>query len=537
MGSILCASKKLKTFKHMNNRVKKFTIVLAAFILFISCESRKEKSIVAWPMGVKYEVFVLSFADGNGDGKGDLKGLTSKLDYLHDLGVNGIWMMPIMQSPSYHKYDITNYRSIDPAYGTFDDFKKLVREAHKRDIKIILDLVINHTSVDHPWFQSAVKGKDSPYYDYYVWAEKDSIRKQLNEKKVLFDTDNLSQWHAVNNDTAREQYYGFFSDVMPDLNFANERLKEDITEIGRFWLQDMKVDGFRLDAARYIYPEDKAADSHAYWIEFRDKMREIKPDVYLVGEVWADYKSAAPYVKGLPAVFNFDMCFAITKAINSGKDSIGLVNKYKAINDYYKSLNPDYVDATFLRNHDQARILSELDNDKNKARLAASILLTLPGTPYIYYGEEIGMIGQKPDEYCREPFIWDVHENDPLQTTWETPRFSTDQTVVPLHKQKDDKNSIYEFYKQYIHYRNSSEALTYGSIERVNIQMKQVICFTRKYDEDELLILHNLSLGDVVVSLKDIDTKFDAIDYTTTGTAKLHDGQLTLPAYSTVILK
>jgi alpha-amylase len=512
-------------------------IVLAAFILFISCESRKVKPIAAWPMGVKYEVFVLSFADGNGDGKGDLKGLTAKLDYLHDLGVNGIWLLPIMQSPSYHKYDVVNYRSIDPAYGTFDDFKKLVKEAHKRNIKIILDLVINHTSVEHPWFQSAVKGKDSPFRDYYVWAKKDSIRKQISEKKIIFDTDNISQWHAVNGDTINDQYYGFFSSSMPDLNFDNKKLRADIIEIGRFWLQDMKVDGFRLDAAKYIFPEDRAADSHAYWTEFGEAMKSIKPDVYLVGEVWADYKTAAPYLKGLPSVFNFDMCFAITNAINSGRDSIGLVEKYRAINDYYKFVTNEYIDATFLRNHDQPRILSELGNDKNKAKLAASILLTLPGTPYVYYGEEIGMIGQKPDEYCREPFIWDVHETDPLQTTWEIPRFSTDQTVVPISKQKDDKNSMYNFYKRYIHYRNSSEALTNGSIEGINVEAKEVISFIRKGNDDESLVLHNLSAADAVVSLKHIDAKFDAIDFTTTGAAKLHDGELTLPAYSTVILK
>jgi alpha-amylase len=521
----------------MNLILKKTAFVLVVFILFVSCGSKHTKSVATWPQGVKYEVFVLSFADGDGDGKGDFKGLTSKLDYLKDLGINGIWMMPIMPSPTYHKYDVTDYKGINPEYGTVDDFKKFVEEAHKRDIKIIVDLILNHTGSDHPWFQSALKSKDSPYRDYYVWANKDSIRQQIAKKITTFDSDNITQWHAPNGDTLSEHYYGFFWGGMPDLNFDNPKVKEEFKEIGRYWLQDMQVDGFRLDAARHIFPEDRAADNHEFWIEFRKEMEKIKPDVYLVGEVWSDSKTVAPYLKGLPALFNFDMGYAIANVVNAGKDSLGLVKKYKEISDFYKSVTNEYIDATFLRNHDQARILSELGNDQNKARLAASILLTLPGTPYIYYGEEIGMLGKKPDEYCREPFIWDVDKKDPIQTHWETPRFSTDQTIVPFSKQKDDQNSIYNFYKDFIHYRNSSNALTYGDIFKSRIDREEVVSFVRKQNEDEVLVLHNVSASEISISLKDIDPKFDAIDYTTRGGAKLRDGEIILPAYSSVILK
>ncbi len=511
------------------------TLLLLA-LLFVACEPKQKNESVAWPNGVKYEVFVLSFADGNGDGKGDFKGLTSKLDYLQDLGVNGIWLMPIMNSPTYHKYDVTDYKSINPEYGTVDEFKKFVEEAHSRNIKIVVDLILNHTGSDHPWFQSAMKGKDSAYRDYYVWAKKDSIRQQMSKKTTSFDSDNITQWHAVNGDTLAEHYYGFFWGGMPDLNFDNPKVRDEFKDIGKFWLQDMNVDGFRLDAAKHIYPDDRAEDNHAFWIEFRKEMEKIKPDVYLVGEVWSSSKVVAPYLKGLPALFNFDMGYAITRVVNEGKDTIGLINKYKEISDFYKTITSDYLDATFLRKHDQNRILNDVGGDLAKAKIAAGILLTLPGTPYLYYGEEIGMLGTKPDEFIREPFIWDVDKKDMMQTSWEVPKFSTTETVQPLSKQKDDTNSMYQFYKKLIHYRNGSKALTLGEIENSNLNITEVVSFIRKYNDEEVLVLNNVSDVEVTVKLLEGNVKFDAIDYASNGAAKLQDGALVLPAYSTVIL-
>jgi glycosidase len=230
------------------------------------------------------------------------------------------------------------------------------------------------------------------------------------------------------------------------------------------------------------------------------------------------------------------MGYAIANVVNAGKDSLGLVKKYKEISDYYKSVTNEYIDATFLRNHDQPRILSEFGSNKDKARVAAGILLTLPGTPYLYYGEEIGMVGQKPDEYCREPFIWDVDKKDTMQTSWETPRFSTEQTVVPFSLQKDDPNSMYNFYKRFIHYRNTSDALTSGVIDNSDIELSQVVSFIRKHGEHEVLVFHNVSDAEVTVPLNDAE-KFDAIDFTTSDAVKLHDGELVLPAYASVILK
>ena len=502
--------------------------------MLFSCgnEGMKER----WPYGVNYEVFVLSFADSNGDGKGDLQGLTAKLDHLVDLGVGGVWLMPIMPSPSYHKYDVSNYKGIDPDYGTTEDFKKFVDEAHKRGIQVIIDLILNHTGSDHPWFKEALKGKDNPYRNYYVWADKDSIAEEISKKATSLDSDNITQWHPVNGDTLEEHYYGFFYAGMPDLNFDNPKVREEFVDIGKFWLNEMNVDGFRLDAAKHIFPTDRAKDNHAFWIWFRTEMEKIKPEVYLVGEVWSKAEEVAPYLRGLPALFNFDMGYAIASVVKAGTDTINLVKRYKEINDYYRSVTPNYIDATFLKNHDQNRILSELGDDEAKARVGASILFTLPGTPYVYYGEEIGMKGLKPDEYIREPFLWDEDRKDPMQTTWEVPKYSTDKTVVPLRKQKEDPNSVFNFYKKWISYRNANEILTLGELSTTPFQIDEVVSMVRTLGDKKLLALHNLSDVEVTVPLSEVG-EFTKIDFAPQDGVILSGHQIILPAHSSAVLK
>jgi alpha-amylase len=501
-------------------------------VLVVSCTP---EPVNHWPNGVNYEVFVLAFADGNGDGKGDFKGLTSKLDYFSELGIGGLWLMPIMNSPSYHKYDVTDYKSINPDYGTTDDFRKFIDEAHKRNIRVLVDLILNHTGSDHPWFQAAIKDKKSKYRNYYVWAKKDSIRDQIAKKQISFDSDNITQWHAVNGDTISEQYYGFFWSGMPDLNFDNPDVRAEFVDIGKFWLNDMKVDGFRLDAAKHIYPTDQAPKNHEFWVWFRNEMQKVKPDVYLVGEVWSKAEDVAPYLKGIPALFNFDLGYAITGAVQAGRDTTGLIREYKEIIDFYNRSTSDYIDATFLKNHDQNRILSELNGDEQKARMAASILMTLPGTPYIYYGEEIGMKGMKPDEFIREPFIWDKDHKDPAQTTWEDPRYSTEKTVVPFAVQKSDKKSMYNFYRDWIEYRNDSQPLTYGSIELAPMEMNEVVMFFRVKDNEKLFVLHNISDVEVTVPI-DLDELY-RLDYATNPAVEARETEIVLPAFSTAILK
>lgn len=518
--------------------MRKINIWLSLLVcLFVLSCSKKSENVARWPYGVNYEVFVRSFADSNGDGIGDFNGLTAKLDYLKELGVGGIWLMPIMPSPTYHKYDVVDYKAVDPEYGSQEDFQRLVEEAHKRGIRILVDLIVNHTGSDHTWFKSAIESKESPYRDYYVWANKDSIREQISKKSTSLDSDNITQWHPVKGDTTSEHYYGFFWGGMPDLNLDNPKVRQEFVEIGKYWLGEMKVDGFRLDAAKHIFPTERATDNHAFWIWFREEMQKINPEVYLVGEVWSKAEDVAPYLKGLPALFNFDMGYAITSVVQAGQDTISLISKYKEINDFYNQSTNEFIDATFLKNHDQNRILSELNGNQDKARVAAGILFTLPGTPYVYYGEEIGMLGVKPDEYIREPFIWNYDAIDTTQTTWEAPKFSTDETVTPLSKQKDDAASLYQFYKKFIQYRNSSPVLTYGSIDSAPVNIREVVSFIREKDGAMRLVLHNVSDVEVTITLTDALADYKTIEFDSYNSASINNNEVRLPAHASVILK
>ncbi|HNP95527.1 MAG TPA: alpha-amylase family glycosyl hydrolase [Cyclobacteriaceae bacterium] len=524
----------------VTDKVRLFYSTLSFLIIMTlanGCNSSDQHKVVTWPHGVYYEIFVQSFYDSNGDGIGDINGLTQKLDYIQDLGVNGVWLMPIMPSPSYHKYDVTDYKGIHPDYGTVEDFKKFVDEAHKRDLKVIIDLIMNHCSMRHPWFVDAVENPKGPYRDYFLWADKDSIANEIAKKTTTLDSDNITQWHAVEGDEKGEHYYGFFNRDMPDLNFDNPAVRKEFVEIGRYWFEDMKVDGFRLDAAKHIYPDDRAPDNHAFWAWFRGEMEKIKPDVYMVGEVWSPAEEVAPYLKGIPALFNFDLGVAIINAVNAEKDTNNLVKTYKTIADYYHGVTPEYLDATFLTNHDQNRIMSVLGNDPKKMRVAVALLMTLPGTPYIYYGEELGMLGMKPDEHIREPFVWDKGNAVAGQASWITPEYSTDQTISPLSIQTADEGSLYNYYKNWIRLRNTSRALSYGELNYSDIKKKEIISFVREMENESDLIIHNISNKTASVKLPEPMKRYSSIYYQSDTKATIIDGQCTLPPYSTVILQ
>ncbi len=497
-----------------------------------ACKAQKTTNVSQWPRGVTYEIFVQSFADSDGDGIGDINGMTSKLDYLQALGIEGIWLMPINPSGSYHKYDVTNYYDIHPDYGTIADFKRFISEAHKRNIKVVMDLVINHSSSMHPWFIDAKSNVDSPFRDYYVWTHKDDPQTKTEGKIIAGDSGNRNRWNKI--DGADYLFYSYFGRNMPDLNYDNPKLREEMFKVGRFWLNDIKVDGFRLDAARHIFPDNRPTDNHNFWVYFREEMLKANKDVYLVGEVWAPADVVGPYMKGLPALFNFDMGFAITKAVNEENQGT-VVADHQKIRDFYQTINPDYVDATFLTNHDQVRIMTAVNNNVEKAKMAAALLLTLPGAPYLYYGEEIGMRGDKPDQNIREPFIWDAKDVDLFRPRWMEPKFSTNATVMAVAKQRKDKNSIYSHYKNFIALRNASDALTYGSLESVNLGKEAVCAFTRATNAENLLVLHNLSGQAQEVVLSEY-IQYKKIYYAVGKTAVIN-GKIVLPPYSSVILQ
>jgi glycosidase len=503
-----------------------FTFTILIFLSSGAGIYAQENKASKWPHAVTYEIFVQSFADSNHDGIGDFKGMTSKLDYLSDLGVEAVWLMPINPSSTYHKYNVNDYYDVHPDYGTLQDFRLFVDEAHKRGIHVIIDLVINHSGTGNLWFKEALKDEHIKYWDYYVWAHKDDpqVLPPAGQKR--------SNWYPVKG--SDYLYFAHFGSNMPDLNYDNPKLRQEIFNIGKFWLKEINVDGFRLDAARHIFPDNRQTDMHIWWEYFLKEMRKIKPEVYIVGEVWTDVKVAAPYLKGIPALFNFDLAGAIIKAVNDEKGA-QLAATHKEILDAYKSVNPEYIDNTFLTNHDQDRILSSVNGNTGKAKLAAAILFTLPGSPYIYYGEEIGMKGKKPDPYIREPFLWDERSKDDSRTTWEAPRYSSDTTVIPLALQQSDENSLFNHYKRLIKLRNTSSALTSGAIVPVAIPDPSICAFIRADTDQSLLVLHNLSGTKKAVRLPSNLAGYKLVYYSNNN-GMMKERLAEMPGYSTIIL-
>ena len=490
-----------------------------------------------------YELFVRAFSDSNKDGIGDLNGVTQKLDYLSYLGISAIWLMPINPSPTYHKYDITDYYAIDRDYGTLADFRRLIDEAHQRGIAVLMDLVIHHTSIKHHWFQEAAKGPDNPYRAFYKWMLPAEIkRRKLATRDITADSNERSPWHNVpGTDTrnpATEKYYGMFWSGMPDLNFDHQPLREEIYKIVRYWLTDVGVDGFRLDAARHLYREAEEPKNHQFWEEFGQVVQAAKPGAYLVGEVWTRPNKVAPYFRGLQANFNFDLALELEAIIQQGHDENDVMAFLHETQAAYGEVNDRFIDALILSNHDQNRIGSLLKGDLNKLKIAANLLLTLPGNPYLYYGEEIGMLGLKPDEHIREPFIWNVGKKDPDRARWMHARCSTSRTVRPLAQQELDPNSLFQHYKRLIAFRNSHPILNdnRSRLQLSGVRQKGIVAFGRQNEHGTAWMLQNLTKSPINVVLSAAEQAVEQAQLHTVPGTLLADGRLMLPAFGLAVL-
>ncbi|MBU0705392.1 MAG: DUF3459 domain-containing protein [Chloroflexi bacterium] len=444
-----------------------------------------------WNDAVFYEIFVRSFYDSNGDGVGDLNGLIEKLDYLNDgdptttddLGVTGLWLMPISQSPSYHGYDVSDYFTVDDEYGDNEDFCRLMEEAHKRGIRVIVDLVLNHTSSQHPWFQSARDDVDGPYRDFYVWSEEDPGYKSPWGTRA---------WHR----SSSGYYYGLFWEGMPDLNYDNPAVTTEMEKVIRFWLEDMGADGFRLDAVKHLIEEGRTQENtpatHEWLRGFYVFYKGINPDAMSVGEVWSPTVEVVKYIGDqLDLAFEFDTAQAILKSAKFEDRNYILRAHHLSTKRY-----PPNQFATLLTNHDQERVMSELNEDVNWAKTAASLLLTGPGVPFLYYGEEIGHVGGKPDENIRTLMQWSAGDNAGFTTkpaAWRAPQLN--YRKVNVAAQTDDPDSLLNHYRRLIHTRNTHAALRVGDWREVEVEDKRLYAFLRHSpgNGETLLVLINLS--------------------------------------------
>ena len=457
-----------------------------------------------WVRGaVFYEVFVRSFADSNGDGIGDFDGLVSRLDYLNDgdpnttsdLGVDALWLMPVFKSPSYHGYDVTDYEHVHPDYGGDAGLDRLIAEAHRRGIKVIVDFVMNHTSDQHPWFTESASSPSSAKRDWYVWRTDDPGWRQP------FGGRNPT-WHRKGD----AFYYGIFWGGMPDLNFRSPAVRAEMQRLSSMWLK-RGLDGFRLDATRHLVETgpgeglNDAPETHAFLSELSAAVRREKPEAVLVGENWtttaaiAKYYGSASQITGgdqLPMNFNFPLADAIVKGAGQG-DATGITSVLTEMASLYPA---GVIDAPFLTNHDMPRVATQLGSDPAKLRLAAAILLTLPGAPFIYYGEELGLQNGPggEDEHKRTPMPWDATPTGGFTTgkPWFRPAPGGDRANVLA--QKGEPGSLLSRYRDLTRLRRSSAGLRKGGIEVLAPKSPQpaVLAFLRRSGTETVLVVHNL---------------------------------------------
>ena len=497
-----------------------------------------------------YEIFVASFYDSDGDGMGDLQGLIEKLDYINDgdpdtdtdLGCTGIWLMPISPSPSYHKYDVTDYKEIDEAYGTLDDYKELVEECHKRGINVIIDLVMNHSSVAHPWFKEAKEylnnlpeGQepnvaDCKYIDYYTFT-----KEQVSSK-----------YYAVGS--SGYYYNGEFSQMMPDLNLENEDVRKEFEDIVDFWL-DLGTDGFRLDAAKEYYSGD--ADRCVGVLDwFNSYVKSKDEDAYIVAETWTPDNER--YVEsGIDSAFDFGNSQnngAIIMGARGTESYYGgqyvadtFESEMLALKDYSDSA----IEATFIGNHDIDRVTPLLAYDEDAVKLAHGLLCMTNGCPFIYYGDEIGLGGTGADENKRSPMLWTSDEKAEGMTTGPINMNKTEviNKFDPVDVQSVDEYSILSYTKQAIKLRNIFPEIARGEIELLDddIDDEFIMAMKKTYNDSQIIILANTSADEyktVTLSREELGyTDIEGVLTVNSQMPKQKDDTIGLPPRSIVILK
>jgi glycosidase len=486
-----------------------------------------------------YQIFVGSFSDSNNDTFGDLRGIINRFDYLNDgdinsgkdLGVQGIWLSPIFSSPSYHKYDAKDYYKIDWRFGDHNDLKELADLCESRNVKLILDLVLNHTSGQNDWFvqfkEARMKGDTSnKYYDYYTCVTAAERVNGRNYTKI----GGVDAYYEVN-----------FSGDMPELNYDNPEVKEEMLNVAKYYI-DLGVDGFRFDAVKYIYFGDTAANVE-FWEWYMSELKAYKPDIYCVGECWSSESEILEYYSAMNC-FNFAMSGAEGQAARAAKGASlsSFINYIETYQDKVQQANPTGMPMQFLANHDQDRIAGAFILP-DYMKMAASLYLLSPGSPFIYYGEEIGMKGSRgaamTDANRRLAMLWGDGDTvkDPVGTT-----YSIDKQINgTVASQLEDENSLLSHYAKVINVRTKYPAIARGEYNMVSSTNKNFAGFYVEYNGEILGIIHNNSLNEISMPLSDLKGldghSFDQLCEILGSSAKLEDGVLTIAAYTSVILK
>ena len=488
-----------------------------------------------------YQIFVYSFADSDGDGIGDINGITSKLDYLEELGINGIWLSPIHQSTTYHKYDVVDYYTIDKEYGTMEDFENFMAECDKRGIKVILDLVFNHTSAKHEWFTTASKYlrsleagqepdlNECPYVGYYNFVKSSDASGSV--------------YYKITN--SEYSYEGQFWDQMPDLNLANEALRTEIENIAKFWI-DKGVGGFRLDAAKEFYTGNVQKNVEVLkW--FTDYIKSVDENLYLVAEVWDNHATITNYYKsGITSIFDYcygDASGYIMKALNSGtSETCGktLAERFVSTQNDYLEANPDMINAPFLSNHDCGRIGGFAQRKLEKMKMAAALNLFMSGSSFTYYGEEIGMVGAGIDENKRAPMYWSDFAGAEGICTGPAAMEDFDQEFESLESQMKDTYSIYWYYRNAFHIKSVYPEIARGLVENVEVEDGKVCAIKKTYNGETIYLLFNLGNEETTVTLSKDKYSYEGLVASLEideNKVKMEGESVTLPAYGVAVIK
>lgn len=507
--------------------------------LYIREENLKTSYVTDDKNRVFYEIFVGSFSDSNGDGIGDLRGIINRFDYLNDgdpnsglsLGVEGIWLTPIFSSPTYHKYDVADYYQIDSSFGTEQDLKDLIALCHERNVKLIIDLPINHTSTKNEMFvnfsQAQRRGDiNNTYYDYYSYYMDGDPVPSGRRFSQLSGTD--------------VKYECNFDGAMPELNFDNQAVRDTVLDIAEYYL-DLGIDGFRFDAAMYIYYGDNKKSAE-FWQWYIGELKKINSDVYTVAEVWASdsiTQMYAPYTN----CFNFTVSQTTGQIANAAKN--GDANVYTSYVENYvnkvKGINPDGMIIPFIANHDTDRAAGFLSPSSGQMQVAANLLLLSCGSPFIYYGEEIGLKGSRggatTDANRRLAMRWgdDDTVKDPTGSTYP----EMNQINGTVADQKGESGSLYTHYKKLIMIRNANPEIARGDYKALKFSGTKLGGFTSTYNGSTVAVLHNTTTEEITVDLSAVsDIVFKEIRAAIgMNGATLEGTTLTLGAQTSVVIK
>ena len=498
----------------MKKRLLCLVLCLALGLTLCPAGFAAEETPVNW-----YEIFVRSFYDTDGDGLGDLRGVTEKLDYVRALGCEGIWLMPVMPSPSYHKYDVMDYYAIDPEYGTMDDMRALLDAAHARGMKIILDLPLNHCSSLHPWFLSAAASAESPYRDWFNWS------------------DTARDGYSPCGD---EYYESRFVDTMPDLNLDNPAVREELEKVMRFWLLDVGADGFRLDAVTSFYTG--SVEKNVALLDWlADTAHTLKPGCYLVGEAWEGLSNLARYAESrIDSFFTFPVSQAegyIARALGGrGKEPGKKFAEYAALLE--AELPASSMPAPFLENHDTGRTVGFTGRDNpDKTKMAFGLLCLLRGNVFVYYGQEIGMVGSGEDPNKRLGMLWSDGEAPCLPPPGVT---KVEYAYPSAAAQESDPASILNYYKKALALRETFPAIARGTLEALPCELPALCLLLREYEGERLLLVVNPSKSPVSLEAAALPSGFPALAGSLCAdpeaAVRWEDTALSLPACSIAVL-